>query len=39
VRAIKAQHVARRLAEPPRGLEIIGALEHRQLADRLAGRA
>ena len=39
VRAMKAQHVARRCAEPPRGLEIIGALEHRQLADRLAGRA
>lgn len=39
VRAMKAKHVAQRRAEPPRGLEILGALEHRQLADRLAGRA
>ncbi|HUQ05560.1 MAG TPA: beta-N-acetylhexosaminidase [Kofleriaceae bacterium] len=39
VRAMKAQHAASRRAEPPRGLDIIGALEHRQLADRLAGRA
>jgi beta-N-acetylhexosaminidase len=39
VRAMKAHHAAQRHAEPPRGLDIIGALEHRQLADRLAGRA
>lgn len=37
IRAMKAQHAARRRAEPPQGLEIIGALAHRQLADRLAG--
>jgi beta-N-acetylhexosaminidase len=39
VRAMKTHHAAQRHAEPPRGLDIIGALEHRQLADRLAGRA
>ncbi len=38
IRAMKEGHVARRRATPPHGLEIIGALEHRRLADRVAGR-
>ncbi len=38
VRAMKAAHVARRRAVPPHGLEVVGALEHRLLADRVAGR-
>ena len=37
IRDLKAQHAARRATEPVPGLDVVGALEHRRLADRLAG--
>ena len=36
-RALAVAHAAARAATPPPGLDAIGALAHRQLADRLAG--
>ncbi len=39
VRAMKAAHAAARDAAPAPGLDVVGALAHRRLADRLAGRA
>ena len=37
VRDLKARHARRRAAEPAPGLDVVGAIEHRRLADRLAG--
>ncbi|HVV84911.1 MAG TPA: beta-N-acetylhexosaminidase [Kofleriaceae bacterium] len=39
VRDLKASHGRRRAAEPAPGLDVVGAIEHRHLADRLAGTA
>lgn len=39
VRAMKSAHAAARAQRAAHGLEVVGAVAHRQLADRLAGRA
>lgn len=39
VRAMKKAHAANQHNHPVLGREVIGSFEHRQLADRLAGRA
>lgn len=39
VRAMKRAHADSVRARPPLGREVVGSFEHRQLADRLAGRA
>ncbi|MBK7193840.1 MAG: beta-N-acetylhexosaminidase [Myxococcales bacterium] len=38
VRALATAHARQRAAAPPAGLDVVGALAHRRLADRLAGR-
>ncbi len=37
VRELKTRHARRRASTPAPGLDVVGALEHRRLADRLAG--
>jgi beta-N-acetylhexosaminidase len=37
VRELKARHARRRASEPAPALDVVGALAHRRLADRLAG--
>ena len=39
VRDLKRRHLRQRTTEPPCGLDVVGALEHRRLADRLGGLA
>jgi beta-N-acetylhexosaminidase len=39
VRAMKQAHQTSLAARPPLGRDVIGSYEHKQLADRLAGRA
>ena len=39
VRALKRAHASKIAALPPLAREVVGAYEHRRLADRLAGRA